>query len=60
MVVISTIFRHYHMPFYCDDLTLLLRVLEGLKMFLQISSLFLTEITRDENYRYILKKQGPY
>ena len=29
-------------------------------MFLQISSLFLTEITWDENYPYILIKQGPY
>ena len=33
MVAISTIFRHYHMPFHCDDLTLLLHVLEGLYMF---------------------------
>ena len=29
-------------------------------MFLQISSLFLTEITWDENYPYILIKQAPY
>ena len=29
-------------------------------MFLQISNLFLTEITWDENYPYILIKQGPY
>ena len=29
-------------------------------MFLQISSLFLKEISWDENYPYILIKQGPY
>ena len=45
MVAISTILRHYHMLFHRDDLTLLLHILEGLKMFLKISSLFLTEIT---------------
>ena len=28
MVVISTIFRHYHMPFRRDDLTRLLHVLD--------------------------------
>ena len=28
MVVISTIFRHYHMPFDRDDSTLLLHVLD--------------------------------
>ena len=60
MIEIWTIFRHYHMPFHHNDLTLLLHVLEGLKMFLQISSLFLTEITWDENYPYISIKQGPH
>ena len=48
------------MPFHADDLSLLLHVLEGLQMILQISSLFLTGITWDENYPYILMKQGPY
>ena len=48
------------MPFHRDDLTLLLHVLEGLKMFLQISGLFFTEITCDENYPYMLTKQGLY
>ena len=44
MVVISTIFRHYHMPFHRDDVALLLHVLEGLQM---IYCLFLKGITLD-------------
>ena len=40
-------------------LTLYLHVLEGLKMFLQISRLFLTEITWDKNYPYILPNKAP-
>ena len=45
MVAISTILSRNHMLFHRDDLTLLLHVPEGLKMFPQISNLFLTEIT---------------
>ena len=56
MVVISTIFRHYHMPFHRDDVALLLHVLEGLQM---IYCLFLKGITLDWNYLYILIKQRP-
>ena len=45
MVAISTIFRHYHMPFHANDLSLLLHVLEGNDPSNFEFSIFLTGIT---------------
>ena len=60
MVAISTTLRPLPHALPSDDSTLILHVLEGLKMFLQISSLILTEITCHETYPYTLTKQDPY
>ena len=61
MVVISTIFRHYHNAFPLRWFNPTFACpWRAVNVPSNISSVFLTEITWDENYPYILINQGPY